>query len=133
MALIDVKEYYYTMLNQYLEAKNDLKDFESALQDGQITEDKLVGVQEEVEKLKSNLDRIQYIMYLFELPKRKGKKAKFIEANEELEKYFAEHKVNLKSITDENTSTLTGLRSEIKKLKEAEQNERTYYRFRNTQ
>ena len=25
MALIDVKEYYYTMLNQYLEAKNDLK------------------------------------------------------------------------------------------------------------
>lgn len=120
MALIDVKEYYYTMLNQYLEAKNDLKDFESALQDSYITEDKLVGVQEEVEKLKSNLDRIQYIMYLFELPKRKGKKAKFIVANEELEKYFAEHKVNLKSITDENTSTLTGLRAEIKKLKEEE-------------
>ena len=120
MALIDVKEYYYTMLNQYLEAKNDLKDFESALQDGYITEDRLVGVQEEVEKLKSNLDRIQYIMYLFELPKRKGKKAKFIAANEELEKYFTEHKVNLKSITDENTSTLTGLRAEIKKLKEEE-------------
>ena len=58
MALIDVKEYYYTMLNQYLEAKNDLKDFESALQDGYITEDRLVGVQEEVEKLKSNLDSI---------------------------------------------------------------------------
>ena len=52
MALIDVKEYYYTMLNQYLEAKNDLKDFESALHDGYITEDRLVGVQEEVEKLK---------------------------------------------------------------------------------
>ena len=103
-----------------LTAKNDLKVFESALQDGYITEDRLVGVQEEVEKLKSNLDRIQYIMYLFELPKRKAKKAKFIAANEELEKYFAEHKVNLKSITDENTSTLTGLRAEIKKLKEEE-------------
>ena len=85
MALIDVKEYYYTMLNQYLEAKNDLKDFESALQDGYITEDQLVGVQEEVEKLKSNLDSIQYIMYWFELPKRKGKKAKFIAAQDIVE------------------------------------------------
>lgn len=116
MALIDVKEYYYTMLNQYLEAKEDLKDFEKALQDGYVTEDKLEIVKEELDNLKSNLDRIQYIMYLFEQPKNKKKKKVFTTANTSLEKYFAENKLNLKAIEDENSSTLTHLRSELKKL-----------------
>ena len=34
MALKDVKYYYYTMLNQYLEMKADLADFQQAFADG---------------------------------------------------------------------------------------------------
>lgn len=41
MAIIDVKRYYYEVLNQYLEMKEDIADFEEALKAGYITEDKL--------------------------------------------------------------------------------------------
>ena len=44
MAIKDVKVYFYNMLGQYLEMKEDLKDFDQALQDGHITEDKLEEV-----------------------------------------------------------------------------------------
>ena len=48
MAIKDAKQYYYTMLNQYLEMKADLADFEQALADGHITEEQLEAVREEV-------------------------------------------------------------------------------------
>ena len=51
MAKRDVQDYYYTMLNQYLEMKNDLKDFDEALKNGYITEDRLAEVQDEIAKV----------------------------------------------------------------------------------
>lgn len=113
MALRDVKEYYYTMLGQYLEVKNDLADFEQALKDGYITEDKLEEVKQDVAQIQTNIERIQYIMYLFELPNREKKKNKY--KNPIVEQYFIDHKVTLKDLSDENISVLDHLRKEIKK------------------
>jgi len=118
MALRDVKEYYYIMLSQYIEVKEDLADFEQALKDGYITEDKLTDIQQDVLNIKNNLDRIQYIMYLFELPNRKNKKEKYKISNANLEQYFIENNASLKSLTDENASIIAHLRAEIKKYKQ---------------
>ena len=41
MAIKDVRHYFYTMLAQYVEEKQNLADFEEALKDGLITEDEL--------------------------------------------------------------------------------------------
>lgn len=117
MALIDVKEYYYTMLGQYIEAKEDLKDFERAFAEGYVTEDKLENVKEDLANIKNNLGRIQYIMYLFELPKKKKNKERF-KANSALTKYFEENNLNTKAIQDENNSVLNHLRKELKNLSE---------------
>lgn len=117
MAMIDVKEYYYVMLNQYIACKNDLSDFEQALKDGHITEEQLQSMKEDVNNLKTNLDRIQYILYLFDLPKRKEKKVRFIENNSALKKYFDDIGVSTTCLKDENENTLSHLRAEIKKLK----------------
>jgi len=116
MALVDVKQYYYTMLNQYIESKNDLADFEKALKDGHITEDQLEDIKYDVEQLKINVDRLQYIMYLFSLPNRKEKKKRFKDKNQKLEAYFNNIHADTKSLVDENEDVLAHLRAEIKKL-----------------
>lgn len=117
MALRDVKEYYYTMLGQYVETKNDLEDFAIALKDGHITEDQLEAAKEDVELIKENLDRIQYIMYLLELPNRKKKQVAFKLANRPLIEHFEKLNVDTSSIKAENESVLTHLRAELKQLK----------------
>ena len=61
MALIDFKRYMFQVEAQYVEMKEDLKDFEQALKDGYITEDKLVSVREYVEMLEQNYKRLLYI------------------------------------------------------------------------
>lgn len=117
MAIRDVKEYYYTMLGQYIETKNDLADFAIALKDGHITEEQLEAAKEDVARIKDNLDRIQYIMYLLELPNRKTKQPAFKITNRVLEKYFNDIRVNTQCIKAENDSVLTHLRAELSQLK----------------
>ena len=120
MALRDAKEYYYKMLAQYIQSKEDLSDFEQAFADGHIAEDKLQYVKEDLDAIKSNLDRIQYIFYLLSVPNRKEKKSRFFKANKVLDDYFKKIGVDTKSIEDENTETLKHLRAELEKLKNEE-------------
>ena len=120
MAIKDVKQYYYTMLNQYLEMKADLTDFEQALADGYITEDQLEAVKDEVFTLENNFDRISYIMYLLERPNRPSKKEGYKKSNQALETHFTEFGSTLSNVRDENRSALNYLRKELKKLKDAD-------------
>ena len=48
MAAKDVKNYYYTMMSQYLEEKQNLADFEEALKNGHITEEQMSEAMEVV-------------------------------------------------------------------------------------
>ena len=117
MAVRDVREYYYTMQAQLLEMKADLADFEEALKNGYITEDKMQVALEEVAALQLNYDRLTYIMYLLEMPARKTKKAKYNKANKALVEEFKNRKADIDSVVDENKSALDAFRAELKKLK----------------
>jgi hypothetical protein len=116
MALKDVKQYYYTMLNQYLEMKADLADFQQAFEDGYITEDQLENVRNEIFLVESNYERLSYIMYLLEMPNRPSKKEKYKKANKPIEDHFAKLSASAREIEYENTSALKHLREELKKL-----------------
>lgn len=122
MALIDVKEYYYKMLNQYMEMKADLADFEQALKDGHITEDQLLVACEDVAEVEKNYNRLTYIMFLYELPKTKRKRAKFFKnkSNADVEAELTARHADVKSVIDENESVLTHLREELKRLKDTQ-------------
>ena len=74
MAVKDVRNYYYTMLAQYLEEKQNLEDFAEALKNGQITEDQMQEVMNTVADLEANYHRLSYIMYLLDMPNRPEKK-----------------------------------------------------------
>lgn len=118
MAVKDVKEYYFKMLAQYLEMKNDLADFEEALKNGFITEDQMQAAIEEVNALQLNYDRLTYIMYLLELPNRRSKHAKHNKANRKIIEALKDRKADIESVELENKSALDHFRKELKKLKE---------------
>ena len=118
MAVKDVKQYYYTMLNQYLEMKANLADFEQGLADGYITEDQLIAAQEEIYALESNYERLSYIMYLLEMPNRSSKKEGYNQRNKILMEHFTENNATDSQVELENRSALDKLRIELKKLKE---------------
>ena len=78
MALNDARGYLYTMLNQYLEMQEDLKDFDEAFKDGYITEERLEEVKYEVSQLKENYDRISISCIWWKSQIEKLKKKNFI-------------------------------------------------------
>ena len=78
MAIRDVKEYYYAMLAQYLEEKQNLEDFSDALKEGLITEEQMQDAIDNVASLEENYHRLAYIMYLFNMPSRATKKPRYI-------------------------------------------------------
>jgi hypothetical protein len=116
MAIKDVKMYYYNVLAQYLEMKNDLKDFEQALADGHITEDKLESVRQDVEQIEDNYNRLSFIMYLFAIPTRKSKKEKYTKASNILTDYFEKTGHDMDAVLKEDEDVLKHLKAELKKL-----------------
>jgi len=118
MAVRDVKEYYFKLLAQKNEMEADLADFDEALKNGFITEDKVQAAKEELIPYQQNLDRIAYILYLLELPAQKSKQAKYNKQNKKLLDEFKKREADEESILAENKSALDKFRAELKKLKE---------------
>jgi hypothetical protein len=116
MAVKHVKDYLYTIQQQYIEMKADLADMEEALKAGFITEDKLATVKENVEILETNYNRIAYINYLLDMPARKAKEPKYNKQNKkQLEKFIAENATK-EAVVEENTNALKIIKEEKEKL-----------------
>lgn len=118
MAIRDFKKYLYKIGTQYTTMKTDLADFEEALKEGFITEDRLKDLKEEVGFLEANYQRLLYVAYLLEIPRQKSKQAKHKQNNKQLINYFDNIKASEDYVYAENESLLTEIRAEIKKLKE---------------
>ena len=117
MALRDVKEYYYKVQAQYLEMKADLEDFNEALRAGHITEDQLEGVKNDVFQLEQNYNRLTYVLFLLEQPRRKEKVKAFNERNESLVNYFKTEQASEEEVLEENKSVLNHLRGDMAGLR----------------
>lgn len=119
MALKDVKRYFYQVQSQLLEAKEDLADFETALKDGYITEDKFEAIKNELADMQINYDRLTYIMYLFNMPvkPKKQKRFKAITSNVAVEQELSARNATADQVIAENYNCLANIRQEIKALK----------------
>lgn len=122
MALRDFKQYMGRTLTQYLEMKEDLADFEEAVKNGNITEDKLTEVKENVRRIEENYNRLLYVAYLLELPNRSEKKAKFYKskANQALDNKFDELNASQNDVYNENKSLLNDIRKQLKEITKKE-------------
>lgn len=117
MAIKDVRQYFYTMLSQYIEEKQNLADFEEALKDGLITEEQMQEAMENVASLEENYHRLAYIMYLFDMPNRGSKKASYVRQYKNILNEMTALGVDLDSIKAENTDALIHFKAALKKLK----------------
>jgi benzoyl-CoA reductase/2-hydroxyglutaryl-CoA dehydratase subunit BcrC/BadD/HgdB len=118
MAIKDVKEYYYTMLMQYIEEKQNLADFEEALRDGHITEDQMAEAMETVAKLEENYHRLAYVMYLFDIPNRKSKRARYLKQMEPIVQEFKRLQADLPSVQLENADVLAHFKAKLAELRQ---------------
>lgn len=121
MAIKDVREYYFTMLAQYLEEKQNLEDFSAALKDGLITEEQMQEVMENVASLEENYHRLAYIMFLFNMPNRQSKKQNYIRQHQPILDEFKRLGVDIDSIKEENADALGHFKAALRALKEKDE------------
>ena len=121
MAIKDVKEYFYTMLAQYLEEKQNLEDFADALKEGLITEEQMQDVMSSVASLEENYHRLAYIMYLLNMPNRAVKKQGYIRQHKSILDEFKRLGADIDSIKDENIDALKHFKAALKELKEKDE------------
>lgn len=117
MAIKDVRNYFYTMLVQYLEEKQNLADFEEALKAGNITEDQMQDAMEVVAGLEENYHRLVYIMYLLDMPNRKSKKAGYVRQYKPILEELKRLGADIDSIKAENSDALVHFKAVLESLK----------------
>lgn len=121
MAIKDVRKYFYTMLGQYLEEKQNLADFEVALKEGYITEEQMQEACEVVANLEANYHRLVYIMYLLDMPNRKDKKTGYIKQHQTILEELQRLGADIDSIKEENSDALIHFKAALKALNKSEQ------------
>ena len=121
MAVKDVRNYFYNMLSQYLEEKQNLADFEEALKEGYITQEQMQEAMENVAKLEENYHRLVYIMYLLDMPNRKDKKTAYVKQYKTILDELQKLGADVESIKEENSDALVQFKAALEALKKSEQ------------
>lgn len=121
MAVKDVRNYFYTMLMQYIEEKQNLADFEEALKEGYITQEQMQEALEAVRGLEDNYYRLAYIMYLLDMPNRDSKKPVYVKQHKVILEELQRLGVDVDSIKEENSDALIHFKAALEKLKKSEQ------------
>jgi hypothetical protein len=116
MAVKDVRNYFYTMLMQYLEEKQNLADFEEALKAGNITEEQMQEVMQNVTELETNYHRLVYIMYLLNMPNRKTKKAGYVRQYQPVLDELKRLGADIDSVKAKNSDALIHFKAALKAL-----------------
>lgn len=117
MAVKDVRNYFYTMLVQYLEEKQNLADFEEALKEGFITEEQMQDAMTNVADLENNYHRLVYIMYLLDMPNKKSKKAGYVRQYQPILDELKRLGADIDSVKEENSDALIHFKAALKALR----------------
>lgn len=115
MSVKDVREYYMKMTADYMELKETLSILESEVtpETSELALKNIDAIKQRVAKLQENYNRINYIMFLLDMPQRKNKKVKWV--NQEKKRLDAiPEKDRLEFIQKENKEIVDGLKSYIK-------------------
>lgn len=113
MAKSHVITYYLEVEYQYLEMLSILKELKELVAEGKVSIEAYEQEVANVQKLKENYERIAYIMFLLNKPKRKNKKESLA-----LLKWYEELKTHSKeAILDENKDVLATFKQLVREGK----------------
>jgi carboxypeptidase C (cathepsin A) len=121
MAIKDVRNYFYNMLSQYLEEKQNLADFEEALKEGNITQEQTEEALENVTNLENNYYRLAYIMYLLDMPNKGSKKASYVKQYKVILEELKRLGADVDSVKEENSDALIHFKATLDAMKKSEQ------------
>ena len=114
MAKGDINLYFLEVQDQYFEMLDNLKEFKELAVEGKVSQDEYDQMLREVELLKSNYERIAYIIMLLNKPK----KSKRENADINNSWYNALSGASKEVILDENKDVLVDLKNLIRKSKQ---------------
>lgn len=111
MAYKHIKEYYDKICEQYLEMKDEIRDFEIEAQNNIMEPERLDMIKEQIKPLMDNYERWSYMMYLLNLPVKKSKQKSYQERNK---KFISNLNKNnsLQSVLEENKQVINKMRGE---------------------
>lgn len=102
MAKSHVVQYFLEVEHQYLEMIDNIKELQQLVDSNKISADEYEQVLRETELIKSNYERVAYIMFLLNKPNRKSKKID----NTTLSWYNTFTTASKEAIIDENRDAL---------------------------
>lgn len=117
MAKKDVLNYYLNVQSQYIEMLTNVKDLNDALKAGIIEQDdpRIEQLNMETDLIKSNYERIAYILFLLNQPARKEKKKIEHKQNKQVYDYLRASTDTV--VMQENEDALSYIRQLAKELK----------------
>lgn len=116
MAKRDVALYFLQVQSQYFEMVKLAKEMNEELKKGFVTQEQVESIQNEMDILKANYERIAYIMLLLNKPNRKSKKSKEESIYKEWYDYLKD--ASKEAIMDENRDVLCDFKKFIKEIKD---------------
>ena len=111
MAYKHIKEYYDKICEQYLEMKDEIRDFEIEAQNNIMEPERLDMIKEQIKPLMDNYERWSYMMYLLNLPVKKSKQKSYQERNKKFINNLNKNN-SLQSILEENKQVINKMRGE---------------------
>ena len=111
MAYKHIKEYYDKICEQYLEMKDEIRDFEIEAQNNIMEPERLDMIKEQIKPLMDNYERWSYMMYLLNLPVKKSKQKSYQERNKKFINNVNKNN-SLQSVLEENKQVINKMRGE---------------------
>ncbi len=112
MAHKDVIEYYKQIQKDYIEMREELKDLEKECMEGLVSPEQLDQMKSTIEPLKTNYERISYIIYLMNKPVRKKKHSGYENRNQKFLKSLSPSN-SIESTLNENNLVLKNLKTKF--------------------
>lgn len=118
MAYKHVKDYFRKIENMFFECMDDVQEFDKMLKEGKFTYEEFERAAKQVALIKSNYERLAYIMFLFNQPARKEKSVKYNKENKKYLDILKAKKADDKSVFEETKNSLDNFKKLYKELSE---------------
>lgn len=114
MALRHVKKYFSQIATQYFQMAKMLEGFEKELKEGKIEESQVQTARAMIQPLKTNYDRMAYVIYLLNLPNDPRSRKNNEKDQVRLKNYFSRVKADQDGIEFEDKDVLENLKKFLK-------------------
>ena len=111
MSMKDVIQYQWSLQSQYVEMKENLEELTQLANEKVISPEQLEMVKQMCETIKTNKDRVDYLIYLLHKPVKKSKQHWYSRRNEKLIKELRANNADLDGVKAENRECLDKIKS----------------------